>query len=174
MIHTKGSVRRFGPHEWQVYRRLRTQALSDSPDAFSSTLEDALSRSDADWSERLAGTSDELDLPLIAEVGDSPVGLAWGRIEPSDPGVAYLYQMWVAPEHRRHGIARMLLDAVVDWSRRRGARSLQLGVTWGNDEAVGLYASAGFVATGAEEPLRPGSDRMIQSMGLDLGDPTAE
>jgi hypothetical protein len=33
---------------------------------------------------------------LIAEVGNKPVGLAWARIESTEPAVANLYRMWVS------------------------------------------------------------------------------
>lgn len=165
------SVRRFVADEWRLYRYLRVRALGDAPDAFSSTLEEALSRADGAWTERLAQASAERDLPLLAEVDGAAAGLAWGRIDPSDPGAAYLYQMWVTPEYRGQGVARSLLNAVVDWARARGSRELLLGVTQGNAAAVGLYGSVGFAPTGAEEPLQPGSGRVVQSMRLKLDTP---
>jgi ribosomal protein S18 acetylase RimI-like enzyme len=54
----------------------------------------------------------------------------------------------------------------VRWARARGATAMQLGVNCANDGAVRLYARAGFVATGWQEPMRSGSDQVEQRMRL--------
>jgi hypothetical protein len=103
MIHTP-TIRTLAPHEWRTYKNLRLRALADSPDAFGRTLAEEKDRSDADWSRRLAsGADSQWNLPLVTEVGEEPIGLAWGRIDSSNPEVANLCQMWVAPSHRRLG-----------------------------------------------------------------------
>jgi GNAT superfamily N-acetyltransferase len=163
------SVRAFAPHEWRAYRDLRLRALADSPDAFGSTLAHEQGRPDEEWSARLAsGVASETDLPLVAESGGHPVGLAWGRIDPSDPATARLYQMWVAPDSRGLGAGRLLLEAVIDWARSSNARSVALGVACGETPARRLYARAGFEPVGAPEPLRPGSAVLAQPMRLEL------
>ena len=50
----------------------------------------------------------------------------------------------VAPEHRRRGLARLLLAACAEWAWREGAGSTFLQVGEGNDAAMRLYLSAGF------------------------------
>ena len=160
-------VRRLAPHEWRTYRDVRLRALADSPDAFSRTLPEDRARPDTEWSARLAGAAG-FDLPLIAEADGEPVGLAWGRIDASAPDVAHLYQMWVAPSHRRLGAGRLLLDAVIRWAKAANVRSLALGVTCGDTPAMRLYVRAGFKPAGAPEPLRPGSTLLAQPMRLDL------
>src|SRR5437773_2123844 len=84
------------------------------PDAVGSTLAAETGRLDAEWARRLASSVDSpLNLPLVAEVRGEPIGL--GRIDTSDPDLAALYQMWVAPSHRGVGAGQMLLKAVIAW-----------------------------------------------------------
>ncbi|RPI87712.1 MAG: GNAT family N-acetyltransferase [Chloroflexi bacterium] len=162
-------IRTIVPSEWELYRKIRLRALKDSPDAFGSTFEREVMIPDDGWQRRLSdNTNPDLDLPLFAEVDGEPVGLAWGRINRSDPKIANLYQMWVAPEHRGLGIGRMLVDAVISWARERSAEYLDLGVTCGDTPARRLYERAGFVPSGIPEPLRPGSEVLCQFMLLTL------
>ncbi len=168
MIHTL-KIRTFAPQEWDTYRGLRLRALADSPDAFGSTLADEQDRPDAEWSRRLAsGADSRVNLPLVAEVHGEPIGLAWGRIDTSDPEVAALYQMWVAPNHRGLGAGQMLLEAVIAWARARNASYMDLGVTCGDRPARRLYERAGFKPMGEPQPLRPGSTLLVQPMRLIL------
>ena len=94
--------------------------------------------------------------------------MAWAKVDASDAGRVNLFQVWVAPECRGHGVAAALLDAAIAWARSRNARTMQLGVVCGNDAARRLYERAGFGAVGAPEPQRPGSARMEQAMRLEL------
>ena len=163
------NIRRFAADEWQLYRDLRLRALEESPDAFGSTYEHELQQSDEQWATRLARAAGSAqDLPLVAEVDGEPSALAWVRIDEGAPSVAHLYQMWVAPTRRRHGVGRAMLDAAIAWVRAAGARAMVLDVTCGNDDAVGLYESVGFTLTGERKPLRPGSALQSQSMRLVL------
>jgi GNAT superfamily N-acetyltransferase len=162
-------IRTFAPHEWGIYKDLRLRALADAPDAFGRTLAEEQARSDAEWSERLVtGVNSGWALPLLAEVDGRPVGLAWGRIEASEPDVANLYQMWVAPSHRRRGAGSMLLEAVIAWAKAKGANYLDLGVTYRDSPALRLYRRAGFKPVEKPHPFRPGSDLLGQRMRLDL------
>jgi GNAT superfamily N-acetyltransferase len=163
------SIRRFAPHEWRCYRELRLRALAESPDAFGSTLQLEAARPDAEWDRRLqAGASAPADLPLVAQVDDEPIGLAWGRLAVGGPDTAHLYQVWVAPEHRGRGAGQRLLEAVVGWARQSGARQLELEVVCGDSPARRLYARAGFVPSGDEGPLRPDSPLRKLPMRLAL------
>jgi len=168
MIRTP-KIRIFAPHEWGTYRDLRLRALADSPDAFGRTLAEEQDRSDTEWSSRLAsGADSSWDLPLVVEVDGEPIGLAWGRIDSSNPDVANLYQMWVAPSHRRLGAGQMLLEAVIAWARANNACYLDLGVTYGDSPAMRLYTRAGFEPVGQPQPFRPGSELLGQPMRLTL------
>lgn len=161
-------VRQFLASEWRSYRDFRLRALSDSPNAFATTYEESKPLPDENWERRFASSSANRELPLVAEVQGEFVGMAWARIEASVPATAHIYQMWVAPTHRKKGVGRKLLVEMIDWSKLCGARRIVLGVTCGDSFARRLYTWAGFVATGNPEPLRPMSELLVQNMSMEV------
>lgn len=82
---------------------------------------------------------------FVAEVGGEVVGHAacWAVLEQGELG-----NIAVAPEYRRRGIARRLMDAVIDDMIRRGVRQLYLEVRISNTGAQRLYESYGFRSVG--------------------------
>jgi GNAT superfamily N-acetyltransferase len=106
----------------------------------------------------------------VAEIGGMPVGLAWGRVDDADVEVVNVYQMWVAPSHRRLGVGQLLLSAIVEWARVLKVRQVVLTVTRGDTSASRLYARAGFETIGEPTSLRAGSNVLAQPMGLLLVD----
>ena len=153
MIH----VRNIRPEDWHVWRDLRLQALADSPDAFGETLNDAIQRSDSEWIASAATATKAERRLLLAEHEAQPVGMALIRVSPGDSTSADLFAMWVRPTTRRAGVGRALVDAATAWAKSQGVTQIILRVTEGNSPAERLYRSAGFVDTGAREPVRPGS-----------------
>ena len=76
--------------------------------------------------------------------------------------------MWTDPDHRGRGHGRRLLDALVGQAVADGRR-VGLHVNIDNHAARALYEGFGFAGTGRLEPLRPGSEQLIEEMliGLD-------
>jgi len=162
-------IRRLEADEWPLYRELRLRALADSPDAFGSSLAMEQGRPDKEWSERLAwGAASDLDLPLVAMAGEQAVGLAWAKVDASDPSIVNLYQMWVAPEARGQGLGRGLLREAIAWARARQAKAVQLAVTVDDSPAMRLYTREGFRPHGPAEPLRQGASLLALPMVLFL------
>lgn len=62
--------------------------------------------------------------------------------------VAYLQRIAVVPELSGKGMGSSLVRGSLDWSRRRGARSMVLNVRPDNDRAAALYDREGFGLTG--------------------------
>jgi ribosomal protein S18 acetylase RimI-like enzyme len=110
----------------------------------------------------------DTDLPLVAEVSDRSIGLAWAKIDESEQSVVHLYQMWVATNFRRRGAGRMLLHAAIAWAKTSNAEAMALAVSCGDTAASRLYARAGFTPVGSPEPLRAGSPMLAQPMKLAL------
>ena len=167
-------VRPFEPSEWPRYRDLRLEALREAPDAFGATLAHVSARPDASWRDRLREIDPTTDLPLVAEVGERFVGLAWGRVDASEPDTVRAYQMWVAPDARGRGAGRALLDAVVGWAENLGADRVALSVACGNAGAEALYRASGFAPCGDPVPMdgRPGLTEREMRLELPRAGPT--
>ncbi len=78
---------------------------------------------------------------------DATVGMANVAVSPASMVLSLFWQLrdlYVAPEHRRQGVGRALLDVVVADARAAGAARISLQTEIGNDRAVALYRSAGF------------------------------
>lgn len=89
------------------------------------------------------------------------------------PGVeeVHLLNITVAPAHQRQGWARLMLDALVLWSRGQRARWLWLEVRQGNAPARRLYETYGFSQVGLRRGYYPAGhlqreDAVVMSLNL--------
>lgn len=57
---------------------------------------------------------------------------------------AYLGFMYVKPEHRGKGVNQKILDALLDWAKRRNLTEIRLEVYSENASAIKAYEKAGF------------------------------
>jgi ribosomal protein S18 acetylase RimI-like enzyme len=55
----------------------------------------------------------------------------------------WVYYLAVAPERRRAGLGRAMMDAAEAWLRARGAPKVQLMVREDNEAALGFYEALG-------------------------------
>jgi GNAT superfamily N-acetyltransferase len=125
-------------------RSVRLRALTDAPDAFGSTLEREIARTDSDWSRWIEpNPTFLLEAPSLGAVG-----MVAGAMDEFDPSAALLLAMWVDPASRGTGAADLLVQAVVDWARTNNATTLSLCVIEGNVSAIRLYERTGFILTG--------------------------
>jgi ribosomal protein S18 acetylase RimI-like enzyme len=77
-------------------------------------------------------------------------------------GSAGLHDDWlgvhglvVEPEHRRRGLARAVMAALLEWGAEQGATTVWLHVETGNDPAIALYESMGLTVHHALRYLAP-------------------
>lgn len=164
-------VRRLRVEDAHLLRAVRLAALQDAPDAFGETLEGARC---ADWSARAHDGASLLDRAVfVATDGERGVGMAFVK-SGAPPSVAFLGGMWVSPAFRRRGIGRELVGQGLTFLRSIGQREVALWVTRGHDDVVTFYCSLGFRLTGASEPIRAGSqllvDELRRSLACELGE----
>lgn len=151
-------VRHVLGHEADRLREIRLRSLASDPDAFGSTYERDLAFP-ADWWERGAQRSEQgVQRTFVAvDEDDAWVGMAVVRPDEESLGDAVINAMWVAPEARRQGVGRALLEACVEWARARHFRGVNLNVRMANAAARAAYEAAGFAfvrAVGDEHVLK--------------------
>lgn len=86
----------------------------------------------------------DLDASRVAQVGDEVVGVGL-LARRGDQG--WIGGMGVAVSHRRQGIGRQLMLALLDSAREMALRRVLLEVIEGNDAAYKLYLELGFQVT---------------------------
>jgi len=143
------------------YKAVRLRALQDTPSAFGSTYARESQFSEADWQQRAANLCTPRSIGYLAHEQDKYCGIAAGFLKEKNPQRVELVSMWVAPEHRRTGTGRLLVDAIESWARNTGAHTFQLMVTSGNLAAISFYERLGFTKTGRTEPY-PNDPALIE------------
>jgi len=94
------------------------------------------------------GLATEGHLVLSAEDADGTViGSVWVALHRPDTSGAWVYDIFVEPQHRGKGVGRALLTAAENDVLQRGVDSIGLNVFGGNDIARRLYESAGYETT---------------------------
>ena len=99
------------------------------------------------WSENSVASElkNPLSLWLVALDGETVAGYVGSQ---SVEGEADMMNVAVHPEHRRQGIARMLINELVGALAKQGVHSLALEVRSSNAPAIALYEQLGFFQVG--------------------------
>jgi GNAT superfamily N-acetyltransferase len=84
---------------------------------------------------------------LVIYAAGKPV--AGGGLKRDDDGVAEIKRMYVVPEARGRGVAKVVLAALEDEARGRGWTTLRLETGPRQPEAIALYTRAGYRPTEA-------------------------
>lgn len=82
----------------------------------------------------------------------------------------HLEYVWVAREYRRSGVARAMLNEILDTLKASGIRTVFLWVLEGNDAAVWLYKILNFQRTNQRQPLPDDPSRYEEQFRLDLSE----
>ena len=110
--------------------------------------------------------ADDVSFFTIREEG---VLVGVGAIKHLDVEHAELKSMHTAEEARRRGVARAMVDHLIDIARERGYRrvSIETGSTAPFVAARGLYASAGFEPCGPFGDYGPSANSFFMTLELD-------
>jgi ribosomal protein S18 acetylase RimI-like enzyme len=135
--------------DWRMLRVARLEALLDSPQAFTSNYAHESAWSEPDWRRAFDGST-----WIIAREAENVIGLARSVGEGGGPATRHLESIWVAPNHRRRGVLRALLQAIAEIELKMGVADLLLWVLEDNPDAQHAYEALGFEATGERQFLR--------------------
>lgn len=86
------------------------------------------------WCRDFAATS------VVATVAGEPAGFVSGYRRPDEPETLMVWQVAVDERHRGHGLARRLLDGLVD-GLDRPVTALETTITADNEASIALFSS---------------------------------
>jgi ribosomal protein S18 acetylase RimI-like enzyme len=144
------STRPIGPEDWQVWRRLRLDALRTDPEMYGSTYAGTLAK---DTEEYWRGILSSEGVCVIAEDADhNAVGMARVFPLPIDgESLPHIISVWVDPAARGRGAGGAVIEACLDWVRcERSASAVRLNVKKSNAVARRVYERAGFSVVGPD------------------------
>jgi GNAT superfamily N-acetyltransferase len=161
-----------------AYRDLMLEAYEQAADAFTSTAEERRAEPECWWAKRI-GSSEGTSTSFGAWQGSDLVGTVALEysVKPKTRHSALLIGMYVKPGHRREMVGRTLLNSAIEAAlARQHIQVLALTLTEGNEPALSLYRSVGFVAWGVE-PMAIRTESGLKGkihMSLKLPRPNAE
>lgn len=86
---------------------------------------------------------------VVVEIDGELAGSGYAKVKDAKPYLdhekyAYVGFMFTLPEWRGQGIAKMILDHLCEWTKKRGLNEVRLEVYDQNDPAIRAYEKAGF------------------------------
>ncbi|WP_019937912.1 GNAT family N-acetyltransferase [Bordetella sp. FB-8] len=144
-------IRLLAAPDTSALREVRLTALTEAPRAFGSSMEEE-ELLGLDHFLRLA-EADEKSAVLGAFAEGRMVGMTcisqYGKLKARHK--AFIWGVYVDPEHRGRGLARQLLQAALARAATMpGVRRVHLTAAADNTAAMALYADLGFVEYGRE------------------------
>jgi ribosomal protein S18 acetylase RimI-like enzyme len=125
--------------DWQKFRDIRLMGMNTDPQAFGGDLTEEKNREEPQWRERL-GSPERLF--YVAEEEDQFVSMA-GAKKIADT-MWLLVGVYTRPDYRGKGLARQLIERVVNQLQDRGVETIQLMVNVDQKDAVHLYERLDF------------------------------
>jgi len=153
------TIRRIQLNEGLLYKRIRLASLSDSPDAFSTTYEEANRRSIESWNEQADSTAIGADrVTVLAFYNDELVGIGALYRDEQNKDFGEVIQFWVDPSHRGGIVTGKLIAWILSWAKEHEFARLFAWVNTENERAIRFYRKHGFALTNETQPFRLGSD----------------
>lgn len=146
-------IRRLVTEDAAAYREIRLRMLREHPEAFSADADDFGRKPLTDIQAQIARNPSPDSIMYGAFLEDGLVGTigTWRQPGRKRCHIIDIWGMYVAPETRRQGIGRAMLErALADIGAMDGLDMIHIGVAVSNREAHALYESVGFQAYGRE------------------------
>ena len=136
-----------GDMEWMLSGLVRAASSSIHPDVRGRVDPIDLADRMGAITERLMRDQADGSAIIVAMREGERAGVIWvGHMTETFSGEesAIIWNVFVEPGHRRHGVGRALMAAAERWALTSGYRSMILNVYSGNLAAIGLYEAMGF------------------------------
>lgn len=134
-----------------AFRKLRLEALENSPVAFSSDFSANAEQPDHFWLERIQNLGDQGTI-FFAEHDNSLLGMCGIQkgysLKTRHSGL--IWGVYVKPDWRGFRIAENLIEACIGWGKGHAVTVVKLGVAATNMSAIRCYMRCGFSVYGIE------------------------
>lgn len=143
-------IREAVPGDALKLRDLRLEALRAHPEAFGADYETDKNLPQSFWEESLEPKPDRI--VFVAESDSRLVGMS-GITRSKSPKMnhhAGIWGVYVSSEWRQEKVGEKLINACLDWARRKNLVSVKLSVVTTNAGAIRLYLKCGFQVYGVE------------------------
>ena len=135
------TVRLLVPNDYEVFKRIRLEALRTAPEAFASNASDWEKLPDDEWRRRI-----ESKLVVVCFRQDEPVGIM-GLMRQQSSKMAHrasLIMVYMRQSERGGGQAAAMLGLLLDHARASGVWQVELTVSAENPAAIRFYRREGF------------------------------
>lgn len=140
-------IKKLTRDDWQVYKELRLQMLTEEPQAYSQTLEELENRFDQDWIDKTV--ADNMAI-LAAWVDGKLAGMSGLFYEEKD--VVAIWGVFVRKEFRGIGLGEKLIEETEkEIIKDKGVKRIQIEVTVTQIPAWQLYKKLGFKEIGRKK-----------------------
>lgn len=101
------------------------------------------------WLDGIATGLERFGRLVVAEAGGEVTGFGYAslKLAPEHLGgarIGHIAHIYVAPAHRRSGIARSLAGSLHEWLRAKQVDSIELQVVRGNEAGLSFWRSLGY------------------------------
>lgn len=142
-------IRELKASEFDIFKSIRLELLDNNPSYFGSDYDSESKFPDQTWKDRLTkdtvktyGIFSNTDLCGICVLVFSPRNKM--------KHVATLNSMYIRPEFQRKGLAKKLIEKILEDLSSMEIKRLNLSVVSENNKAISMYENLGFVTYGLE------------------------
>lgn len=135
------TIRLLVPDDFEIFKRIRLEALRTAPEAFASRASDWEKLPDEEWRRRI-----ENNTVVVCFRQQEPIGIM-GLTRQQAGKMAHratLNMVYLRQDGRSGGQAAAMLDMLVQHAKAVGISQIELAVTAGNPAAVRFYRREGF------------------------------
>ncbi|PAQ10105.1 GNAT family N-acetyltransferase [Mesorhizobium temperatum] len=129
------------PDEFEIFKRIRLEALRAAPEAFASSAAEWENLPDEEWRRRLTNN------PVVVSFrGEEPVGIMGLKRQPASKMAhrATVIMVYLRDSERGGGYAVGMLNLLLDHARALGISQVELAVSAENLSAIRFYQREGF------------------------------
>jgi ribosomal protein S18 acetylase RimI-like enzyme len=141
-------IKKLTREDWQIFKKLRLQMLTEEPQAFTTTLAQVSSYTRDEWKKRVAG---EHVAVLVLFVDGKPIGMNGLVYKEQEKGTVTIWGMFVKKEYRGRGFGTKLMHAVEKEIRKdHSVKTIKICVMACQIPAWELYKKQGFGEIGRD------------------------